>query len=321
MSEQSQIKGKIYDIQGFSVHDGPGIRTTVFLKGCPLHCPWCHSPESQSFLTQMSYTATRCIGTELCGECLRVCPAQAVEQGKEEVNPADKSVLHKAVWHRDRCLQCAACTQVCFPEALSLCGKDYTVDEVADILRADYAYFSGSDGGVTVSGGEPLSQIDFTEALLKVVHGEGVHTAVDTTGFVPQEAIRRVLPYTDLFLYDLKHMDSAEHERITGVPNELIHENARFIARNGGKMQIRVPVIPTYNDSEENIRRVAEFCVELGDAVTVVQLLPFHHFGSAKYERMQMYDPIPMTLESPSDETMERYRALMESYGLPAIIH
>ena len=174
---------------------------------------------------------------------------------------------------------------------------------------------------MTVSGGEPLSQIDFTEALLKVVHGEGVHTAVDTTGFVPQEAIRRVLPYTDLFLYDLKHMDSAEHERITGVPNELIHENARFIARSGGKMQIRVPVIPTYNDSEENIRRVAEFCVELGEAVTVVQLLPFHHFGSAKYERMQMYDPIPMSLESPSDETMERYRALMESYGLPAIIH
>ena len=321
MNETREPHGLLYDIQGFSVHDGPGIRTTVFLKGCPLHCPWCHSPESQSFRPQMGYTAVRCIGTELCGECLRVCPAGAVAQGGEEVSPVDKSVLHRVVWDRGKCLQCAACTKVCSPEALSLCGKDYSVSGVMDVLRKDYAYFKASGGGVTVSGGEPLCQIDFTEALLRAVKADGIATAVDTTGFVPNEAVRRVMPYADLFLYDLKHMDSAEHKRIMGAPNELIHENARYIAANGGKLQVRIPVIPGYNDSEENLRKTAEFCASLGGAVTVIQLLPYHHFGSSKYERMQMYDPMPASLQPPTDETMQGYLKLMQSYGLPAIIH
>lgn len=321
MNEQLKPRGLIYDIQGFSVHDGPGIRTTVFLKGCPLHCPWCHSPESQSFKKQMSYTSIRCIGAELCGECLRVCPAGALEPGGEEQSPTGGIPLHRVVWHREKCIQCGACTQVCSPEALCFCGREYDVSEVLNIVRKDYSYFSASGGGVTISGGEPLCQIDFTEALLKAIKEDGTATAVDTTGFVPNESIRRVMPYTDLFLYDLKHMDSTEHKRIMGVPNELIHENARYIAQNGGKLQVRIPVIPGYNDSKENLTETARFCAELGDAVTLVQLLPYHHFGASKYERMQMYDPMPASLKPPTDERMQEYLEMMKSYGLPAIIH
>ena len=314
-------KGKIYDIQGFSVHDGPGIRTTVFLKGCPLRCPWCHSPESQAFPSQMSYIAAKCIGTGLCGECVRVCPAGAVVPGEEEDVPGGSGKIRRAKWSRADCRGCTKCTEVCFPAALDLCGKDYTTDEVMAKLRKDFNFFQSSGGGVTISGGEPLCQPEFTIELLKKLKAEGIHTAVDTTGFVQTEIVARALPYTDLFLYDIKHMNSAEHKRIMGVPNEIIHENARYIAKNGGKLQVRIPVIPTYNDSMENLEAAAEFIAELGDAVTVVQLLPYHHFGASKYERIQMYDPMPADLKPPTDETMEVYRQMMEKHGLNAIIH
>jgi len=320
MSMSKVLTGKIYDIQGFSVHDGPGVRTTVFLKGCPLRCPWCHSPESQAFYTQMAYSSVKCIGTELCGECLKQCPAGALSIGGAEKSPAGQT-LSRVKWSRADCLQCGKCTEVCFPEALSLCGKDYTVFEVLERLRKDYNFFRGSEGGVTVSGGEPLSQLEFTEALLAAVKADGVHTALDTTGFAPKKSIERVLPYVDLFLYDLKHMDSREHERIVGVPNEQILSNARFIASKGGKLQVRIPVIPTYNESLENLTRAAEFCRELGEAVEVVQLLPYHHFGASKYERIQMYDPMPFDLKPPTEEKMQEYLGLMESYGLNCVIH
>ncbi len=319
--ETTTLYGKLYDIQGFSVHDGPGIRTTVFLKGCPLHCPWCHSPESQSFQPQMSYTAVRCIGTELCGECLKVCPAGAVAEAEEEFSPTDSTMRHRIKWSRAKCTQCGACTNICFPEALSFCGKDYTVEDVLAIVRKDFDFFRSSGGGVTVSGGEPLCQLDFTTALLEAAKSEGIHTAVDTTGFAPNASIRQILPWTDLFLYDLKQMDSVEHERITGVPNERILDNARWLVANGGRLQIRIPVIPGYNDSRENLDQAARFCAELRDGIEMVQLLPYHHFGASKYQRMQMHDPMLAELKPPTDETMESYRELMRSYGLKAAIH
>lgn len=315
----TQLTGRIYDIQGFSVHDGPGVRTTVYLKGCPLRCPWCHSPESQSFEKQMSYASTRCVGTESCGECIQTCPAGALEQGGEETVAG--KLLHKARWHRDKCTQCYACTEVCFAGALSVCGKDYTVEEVMQILRKDYDFLRSSGGGITVSGGEALSQSEFTAALLRSVKDDGIHTALDTTGFAPWEAVERALPYADLFLYDLKHMDSAEHRRVTGVPNERILDNARRIAERGGKLQVRIPVIPGFNDSIENLGSTARFCAELGEAVTLVQLLPFHHMGASKYERIQQPDPMPMDVQPPSDEKMQEYLELMQSHGLKAIIH
>ncbi len=320
-NESGQLIGRIYDIQEFSVHDGPGVRTTVFLKGCPLRCPWCHSPESQLFEPQMSYTDLKCIGADLCGACLKACKAGALTVGEPEKTSDGKSEIRKIIWSRKNCLGCTACTKECFPEALSVCGKDYTVEEVTERLRKSYSYFESCEGGVTVSGGEPLSQIDFTEALLRSIKEEGIHTALDTTGFAPQSAVERVLPYVDLFLFDLKHMDSEKHNEIVKVPNERIHENARFIAAHGGKFQIRMPVIPTFNDDEENMVRTAEFCKELGDAVKTVQLLPFHHYGASKYARIQMYDPMPDDVVPPDDETMQQYLQLFLSYGLNTIIH
>lgn len=318
---ESVLRGKIYDIQGFSVHDGPGIRTTVFLKGCPLHCPWCHSPESQAFQTQMSYMQMRCVGLEKCGLCLKVCPAGALTPGETELSPVDQSPIQRVKWSRAKCMQCGACAKACSPQALFLCGTDYTVDEVLERVLRDKSFYESSGGGVTVSGGEPLSQLDFTAALLQALKENGIHTALDTTGFAPAASVERVLPFTDLFLYDLKHMDSGEHERVTGVPNGPIHANARWLAAHGGKLQVRVPVIPGFNETEENLRATAQFCQELGQAVEVVQLLPYHHFGAAKYERIQMYDPMPADLQPPSDEKMQEYAEMMRGYGLHVIIH
>jgi pyruvate formate lyase activating enzyme len=312
---EKSIIGKIYDIQEFSVHDGPGVRTTVFMKGCPLRCPWCHSPESQSFKTQVGYTDVKCIGTELCGACLKVCKYGAITAGET------KDGVTKAVWDRSKCAQCLACTRVCYPDAVTKCGIDYTVDEVIAKLSKSYEFFRNCKGGVTVSGGEPLCQADFVSELLKRIKADGIHTALDTTGYAPWEAVESVLPYVDLYLLDLKHMDSKVHNDVVKVPNELIHENALKIAAAGGKFQIRIPVIPGFNDALDNLTRTAEFCTKLGDAVETVQLLPYHHFGASKYAKMQMYDPMPADLLPPSDESMEEYRQLFQSYGLNAIIH
>ena len=321
MNEKKELRGKLYDIQEFSVHDGPGVRTTVFLKGCPLRCPWCHSPESQAFHDQMSYTDVRCVGVESCGACLQACPAQGALTVGEKSSLTGKDPVSKIEWHRKDCLSCTACTKVCYPGALAVIGKDYTVDEVLEKVRKSYSFFRFSEGGVTVSGGEPLSQAEFTVELLKGIKADGIHTALDTTGFASRSAVEAVLPYVDLFLFDLKHMDNAAHQETVGVPNDVIHDNARYIASKGGKFQVRIPVIPGFNDSEENIRKTAEFCKELGDAVEVVQLLPYHHFGSSKYARIQMYDPMPDSVQPPSDEKMHEYLELVQSYGLNAIIH
>lgn len=315
-------KGRIYDIQEFSVHDGPGIRTTVFLKGCPLRCPWCHSPESQSFDFQMSYSDVRCIGTEKCGACLSACPVDdALAIGPQQIVTPGQPPISRIQWSHSKCLDCTACTKTCFPGALSVCGKDYTLEEVLEKLKKSYDFFRDAGGGVTVSGGEPLSQLSFTRELLKAVKSAGIHTALDTTGFAKREAVEAVLPYVDLFLFDLKHMDNGRHKSVVGVPNDIIHENARYIASAGGKFQIRIPVIPGFNNSLENMSATARFCRELGEAVELVQLLPYHHFGASKYARIQMYDPMPADLKPPTDEEMQRHFELMKSFGLNAIIH
>ena len=315
----TECTGRIYDIQGFSVQDGPGVRTTVFLKGCPLHCPWCHSPESQAFYPQLSWMNMRCQGTALCqSRCIEACPKGAIELGPTRRDSKTGEELQMVHVKRELCDNCGECTQVCYPEALYLCGEDYTVDRLMARLLRDKPFFR-KDGGVTISGGECLCQPDFTLEVLKRLKAEGIHTALDTTGYVKWEVIAQVLPYTDLFLYDLKHMDSAKHKAATGVPNELILENAKQIAANGGKLQIRIPVIPQFNHDEENIRKTAEFCKALGDAVTVVQLLPYHSLGAMKYLRIS--DRTPVEAVPPSDEYMQKLKAICEEYGLNAKIH
>ena len=307
--------GVIYDIQGYSVHDGPGIRTTVFLKGCPLSCPWCHSPESQSFVPQVCFKKTGCMGLDSCTHCIEVCPNGAISDAAEI--DRDKRLPSRA---RKLCTDCGTCVKECPPKAFYICGKEWTVeDAVARVLR-DKPFYESSGGGVTLSGGEALSQIDFAEEFLRACKEAGLDTALDTTGYAPQSAVDRVAPYVDLYLYDLKHMNSARHKQACGTPNEPILANARHIAELGGKLQIRIPLIPLFNDSEENMRATATFCRELRDAVKTVQLLPYHTLGISKYERLQ-YDKKVFAAEPMSDARAEELAAYFRGEGLPVVIH
>ena len=312
--------GRLYDIQGFSVQDGPGIRTTAFLKGCPLHCPWCHSPESQSFKPQLSWISMRCLGIDACNSrCIMACPERAIELGPKSVKPGTDEELQLIHVKRDLCTDCGLCTEKCYPEALYICGKDYTVDEIVTRLLQDRRFYEKSGGGVTISGGEALCQIDFVVEVLKRLKAEGIHTALDTTGYADWSVVERTVPYVDLYLYDIKHMDSAKHKAVVGVPNERIKENAQKLAACGKHLQVRIPVIPRFNEDEENIRATAEFCVGLGEAVEVVQLLPYHNMGVMKYLRIS--DGKPLEATPPSDEKMEHLRDIMASYGLNVTIH
>jgi len=320
MDEKKELTGKLYDIQGFSVQDGPGIRTTAFLKGCPLHCPWCHSPESQAFYPQLSWINMRCQGTVLCEErCMKACPKGALEFGEQREDPKTHEMLQMVHVKRDLCDNCGECAKVCYPKALFISGEDYTVEQLVTRLLQDKKFYKRSGGGITLSGGEAMSQPDFTVAVLKRMKEEGIHTALDTTGFCAWEQLERTLPYTDLYLYDLKHMDSAKHKAMVGVPTEPIHENARKLAAAGKKLQIRIPVIPMFNNDEANIRATAAFCRELGDAIEVVQLLPYHNLGVTKYLRIS--DKPVAEATPPSDQQMQRLKAIMEEYGLPVTIH
>ena len=313
--EEKVLTGKLYDIQGFSVQDGPGVRTTAFLKGCPLRCPWCHSPESQAFYPQLSWISMRCQGTELCKErCLHACTKGALELGDTREDAVNHTELQLVHVKRDLCDNCGDCAEVCYPSALYICGKDYTVDELVARLLQDRRFYETSGGGVTISGGECLSQVDFVVEVLKRIKAEGIHTALDTTGFASWSTVEKVLPYVDLFLYDLKHMDSAKHEAVVGVPNGPILENAKKLAEAGAKMQIRIPVIPLFNNDDDNIRKTAEFCMELGDAVEVVQLLPYHNLGVTKYLRIS--DEPVAEATPPTDAFMQRLKGIMEDCGL-----
>ena len=333
--------GTIYDIQGFSVQDGPGIRTTVFLKGCPLHCPWCHSPESQRFDVQLSWQWRKCIGTEVCGVCLSCCPHGAISPASPAAPsgadaPAAATSKAGAAAHGfaaaavdglrlieidwAKCDDCGLCAEQCPAGALSMWGRRYTVTEVVDRVVRDRPFFEKSGGGVTVSGGEPFSQSEFTLSLLRAFKERGIHTALDTTGLASWGIIEQALPCVDLFLLDLKNMDSPEHQAVTGVPNEPILDNARRIAAAGGKMQIRIPVIPRFNDSDEDFEQVGRFVKELGGAVTLVQLLPYHALGVPKLERMRHDGPI-LEATAPSDERMGELKAILEEYGLTVQVH
>lgn len=315
----SELKGKVYDIQGFSVQDGPGIRTTVFLKGCPLRCPWCHSPESQEFYTQLSWISMRCIGIDKCGKCLTACPKEAITPGTVIQHMVTKEDIRLIHIDRGLCDNCGACANVCYPDALYMCGTDYTVEELTEKLVRDKPFYDQSGGGVTISGGEALSQPEFTLALLKSLKERGIHTALDTTGFSSAKNIDAVLPYTDLFLYDLKHMNSDLHKQMTGVPNEIIIENAKRIADAGGKIQVRIPVIPRFNDTEENIGETGVFCRALGDAITVIQLLPYHNLGVMKHQRISNKKAAQAPV--PSDEKIGSLKRILEEMGLKVTVH
>ncbi len=315
-----EIYGNIYDIQKFSVHDGPGIRTDVFTKGCPLRCLWCHSPESQSFGPDLAWMDIRCIGVEFGGKCVEACEYGAIKVGEPVATLGDSGkTISPPVIDRDKCRVCLKCADMCPSKALYNTLRRMSVEEVMVEIRKDKKYYDRSGGGVTISGGEPMSQFEFTLAVAKQCKAEGIHVALDTTGFAPWEHYKEILPYVDLFLYDLKHMDSKRSEKLVGVPNELILDNARRIAAAGGRIQFRFPIIPKLNDSEENVRATAAFCKEVENAIDVVQLLPYHKMGEMKYVRLGKKYRL-VNVEPPTNEFMEAQLEIFKSYGLPAQI-
>ena len=272
MSEQT--RGLVFDIQRYSIHDGPGIRTLVFLKGCPLRCEWCCNPESQRNTPEIEFRSSLC---QQCGQCLLVCPRGAV-------NP-DLSVADTAAKiDRELCDACGRCVAGCPTGALRLVGRWYTVAEMlAEVLR-DAAFYRRSGGGVTLSGGEPLAQAAFAAELLRACYEHNVGTAVETSGLVGWPAFERVLPWTDLVLFDLKHTDDATHRQLTGVSNRLILDNLRRLRAVGVEVILRLPLIPPLNTSAENLAATADLAAELG--IRQVHLMPFHQLGKDKYRRL-----------------------------------
>lgn len=298
------MKGYIFDIKHFAVHDGTGIRTTVFFKGCSLKCIWCHNPESILNAKQLGYLAHKCTN---CGTCAAVCPSGAQQLDEGHIHHLDRS----------KCLLCGKCASACPGKALTLYGRHVDVDEILPELVLDKDYFDESHGGVTLSGGEALLQPEFCELLLKKLKEAGIDTAVDTCGFVPAESIRRVLPYTDTFLYDMKHMDPEAHRRLTGHSNELILQNLRLISELGGRIEIRIPLVPDCNDSAENIHAMGVFLRDL-KGIDRVKVLPYHEFARTKYTSLDMEDTMPH-VRTPEEADLRAAVGILQSYGLNAV--
>ena len=298
-----QEKGVVFDIQRFSVNDGPGIRTIVFLKGCPLSCLWCCNPESQRKEPDVMYDAKKCVG---CGKCMKACVHGAIGPGN-------------TTWvDRSKCVGCGECVNVCPTGALTLKGEVMTVSEVIHVLRRDAHYFRKSGGGVTLSGGEPLMQWKYARELLKACKAQGWDTAIETTGYGSDEAIEAVIPYLDLVLLDCKSTDPVVHKRVTGVSNELIQKNARKIVSMANKVIIRVPTIPTVNASEEEFHRIAEYAKSLG--VDTVHVLLYHTLGQSKYEMLGKAYAMGYEIKSLPREEAAVYQQVVESHGLKCMV-
>ena len=264
----SERQGLIFDIQRYSIHDGPGIRTLVFLKGCPLRCLWCSNPEGQEIQPELAFRRALCIG---CGECIGVCSFRAI-RFKDTSLDID----------RRKCNLCGECAKACAPEALSIIGRWMTVEELIQEVERDLVFYETSRGGITVSGGEPFAQPRFLEALLKACKARGMATAIETGGYASWHTLEPIIPYADFILYDIKHINSLRHRQLTGVSNERTLENARRIAGLGFPLAIRYAVIPGFNDGPEDREALFRFSNTL-PGVKRIDLLPYHRLGESKY--------------------------------------
>lgn len=284
-------EGVIFNIQKLSIHDGPGIRTVVFLKGCPLRCLWCSNPESQKKEVEIACFTNRCVE---CGYCEEVCPKHAIKrEGKV------------SIIDREKCDLCGICVKECCTNSKQIMGKTYTVDDIMEEILKDKAFYDQSGGGVTFSGGEPLMQVDFLLDVLKACKDAGIHTAIETTGMGDHEKLMEAVKYLDLVFFDVKHMDSARHKELVGVPNETIHQHLRDVAAVHHNIIARIPVIPQMNDSDENIAQTAAFVSSLG--IGKLELLPYHNFGEYKYGQLGMEYQLSGTV-TPEESFMNHLR-------------
>ena len=288
------MKATVFEIKRFAVHDGDGIRTTVFFKGCPLRCVWCHNPEGLSRPAQLAYYRHKCI---CCMECATVCPT-----GAHSLNDGTHTL------EREKCIACGRCAEVCLGEALTFYGREVSVEELLPNLLADREFYENSGGGVTLSGGECLMQADFCRELLRALKEEGIATAVDTSGFVPRVALEKVAPYTDIFLYDLKAYTEQTHIRATGQSNKIILENLLYLGELGKKAEIRIPYVPEYNADEMD--DIARFLAPLSH-ITMVRILPYHAYAKSKYSSLDMDEQMPKTV--PTDDEMKAVRERFEA--------
>ncbi len=294
--------GTIFNFQHFSIHDGPGIRTTVFFKGCNLRCFWCHNPEAAIIKPEIQFFPEKCIA---CGACVEVCPegAQFLEGSRR-------------MYARDKCQLGFRCVEECFTGALYQIGREYRLDEVLAEIERDRQYYQFSGGGVTFSGGEPLLQKDFLRSLLTACRERGIHCAVDTAGNLPWEVFQEVTPLADLFLFDVKAFDEETHRRATGVGNRRILSNLVRLAESGSQIWIRIPVIPGVNDNAEEMEKIASFLEPL-PGIQWVELLPFHTLGAEKYASLGREYPAT-GVTPPGKERMIDFQAVLLARGLSA---
>ena len=298
----AEARGVVFNIQRFSIHDGPGIRTTVFLKGCPLHCGWCSNPESERVSPEIITRDVKCIR---CGKCVKACSQQAI------------TVLENTrtiQW--EKCNYCMKCAEVCPSGAIGRAGEYMTVARVIDTVGRDAGFYGRTNGGMTLSGGEPLVQWQFALELLQAAKRRGLHTALDTTGYADWETLDEILKFTDLVLYDVKHLNSARHQEATGVPNERILDNLRkTVAKPGVKVWVRHAVIPQFSDSEDELEELCKLVLTLKPPVEKISLLPYHKFGELKYAargKVYPWKGIPVMTE----EQVGRLKKLVESHGI-----
>ena len=292
-------KGLVFDIKRYAIHDGPGIRTTVFFKGCPLNCLWCDNPESQRYTKEFIFWPERCLH---CDSCVVVCKEKAII----------KNEAHRGV-EETKCNYCGDCIQECYSEALQIIGKEMSVAELVTEVEKDVDFFRESGGGVTFAGGEPFSQADFLIDVLKGCKGRNLHTAMETCGFVSWDILERVSPHVDLFLYDIKHMNEDKHKTLTGVSNRLILSNLERIAAMN-EVIVRMPLIPDINDDEENIKAVGAFLSRLGK-IGEVHLLPYHRLGVSKYEKLKKEYRLHK-IAPPVQGGIEAVQRVLEQFGL-----
>lgn len=295
------VTGLMMDLKRMAVHDGPGIRTTLFLKGCSLRCIWCHNPEGISPRPELAYYAHKCID---CGQCVPVCPQKAHIM-TETGHCIDRKL----------CIPCGACVTACLGDALKSYGQSITVKDALLLVMEDRIFY-GNTGGVTLSGGEPLLQKEFVLEFLKAAKAEGLHTAVDTCGHVPWSSYETILPYTDIFLYDIKHINPEQHQKLTGHTNKLILQNLQKLSDAGARIEVRMPLVPGCNDDEKTLRGIGEFLGKL--SIDKIRVLPYHALARSKYSALDLLDTMPR-VASPDETHIQSAVVVLRHYNLSAV--